>query len=84
MNLIWGDQIIDLMNTGVSLRIGEMAPEQIFKDYARHIGIGGIAMAGVISIIKSWKVIKSSIGLAANEFKGKKATAEAVDHAKDP
>ena len=79
MNLLWGDQIIDLMNTGVSLRIGEMAPEQIFKDYARHIGIGGIAMAGVISIIKSWKVIKSSVSLAANEFKGKKTAAEAIE-----
>ncbi len=42
-------------------------------------GIGGIAMAGIISIIKSWKVIKSSVSLAANEFKGKKATNEPVD-----
>lgn len=72
MNLIWGADVIDLMNTGISMTIGDMAPEMIFKDYARHIGIGGIAMAGVISIIKSWGVIKSSVGLAANEFKGKK------------
>ena len=49
-----------------------MSPEMIFKSYARHIGIGSIAMAGVISIIKSWRVIKSSVGLAANEFRGKK------------
>ena len=79
MNLIWGDQIIDLMNAGITATIGSMAPEEIFKNYARHIGIGGIAMAGVISIIKSWGVIKSSVGLAANEFKGKKASVEAVD-----
>lgn len=72
MNLIWGNDIIDLMNTGIGMMIGDMAPEMIFKDYARHIGIGGIAMAGVISIIRSWGVIKSSVGLAANEFKGKK------------
>lgn len=72
MNLIWGADVIDLMNTGINMTIGDMAPEMIFKDYARHIGIGGIAMAGVISIIKSWGVIKSSVGLAANEFKGKK------------
>mgnify|MGYP000953842979 CR=1 FL=1 len=72
MNLIWGDQIIDLMNTGIATAIGDMSPEMIFKSYARHIGIGGIAMAGVISIIKSWRVIKSSVGLAANEFRGKK------------
>lgn len=75
MNLIWGADVIDLMNTGVITAVGDMAPEAIFKDYARHIGIGGIAMAGVISIIRSWGVIKSSVGLAANEFKGKK-TAE--------
>ncbi len=73
MNLIWGADIIDLMNTGVQMTIGEMSPEMIFKDYARHIGIGGIAMAGVISIIRSWGVIKSSVGLAANEFNGKKS-----------
>ncbi|MBO4573848.1 MAG: oligopeptide transporter, OPT family [Bacteroidales bacterium] len=79
MNLIWGSDIIDLMNTGVGLTIGDMAPEMIFKDYARHIGIGGIAMAGVISIIKSWGVIKSSVGLAANEFKGNKTANGAVE-----
>lgn len=79
MNLIWGNDIIDLMNTGLSMRIGDMAPEMIFKDYARHIGIGGIAMAGVVSIIKSWGVIKSSVGLAANEFKGNKTTGVDVE-----
>ena len=79
MNLIWGDQVVDLMNAGITATLGSMSPEQIFTNYARHIGIGGIAMAGVISIIKSWGVIKSSVGLAANEFKGKKASAEPVD-----
>ncbi|MBO6220693.1 MAG: OPT/YSL family transporter, partial [Bacteroidales bacterium] len=45
-------------------------PDQIFKDYARHIGIGGIATAGIIGIIKSFGVIKSAVGLAVREFKG--------------
>ena len=71
MNLIWGGQVIDLMNTGVTMTIGEMSPDQIFKDYARHIGIGGIATAGIIGIIKSFGVIKSAVGLAVSEF-GKK------------
>ena len=70
MNLIWGGQVIDLMHTGVSMTIGEMSPDQIFKDYARHIGIGGIATAGIIGIIKSFGVIKSAVGLAVREFKG--------------
>ena len=71
MNLIWGGSVIDLMHTGVAQTIGEMGPEQIFKDYARHIGIGGIATAGIIGIIKSFGVIKSAAGLAVNEFKKK-------------
>ena len=70
MNLIWGGNVIDLMHTGVTMTIGEMSPDQIFKDYARHIGIGGIATAGIIGIIKSFGVIKSAVGLAVREFKG--------------
>ena len=78
MNLIWGGSVIDLMGTGVADTIGSMAPEQIFKDYARHIGIGGIAMAGIIGIIKSFGVIKSAVGLAAKEF-GKKGGDKKAD-----
>lgn len=48
-----------------------MSPEDIFKSYARSIGIGGIAMAGVIGIVKSWGIIKSAVGLASRELKGK-------------
>ena len=71
MNLIWGGQVIDLMGTGITATVGQMAPEQIFKEYARHIGIGGIATAGIIGIIKSAGVIKSAVGLAVGEFKRK-------------
>ena len=77
INLIWGGQVIDLMNTGIAQTIGEMSPEQIFKEYARHIGIGGIATAGIVGIVKSFGVIKSALGLAASEFKRKKDGAEA-------
>jgi putative OPT family oligopeptide transporter len=48
-----------------------MLPEEIFKYYAKSIGIGGIAMAGVIGIIRSWGIIKGAVGLAAKEMKGK-------------
>ena len=77
MNLIWGGQVIDLMHTGVTQTIGEMSADQIFKDYARHIGIGGIATAGIVGIVKSFGVIKSALGLAASEFSKKKSGAEA-------
>ena len=71
MNLIWGGQVIDLMGTGITTAISDMSADQIFKEYARHIGIGGIATAGIIGIIKSAGVIKSAIGLAAGEFRRK-------------
>jgi len=71
MNLIWGGNVIDLMHTGVVNTISQMSADQVFKDYARHIGIGGIATAGIIGIIRSAGVIKSAVGLAAGEFKRK-------------
>ena len=71
MNLIWGGSVIDLMHTGVANTISQLSADQIFKDYARHIGIGGIATAGIIGIIRSAGVIKSAVGLAAGEFKRK-------------
>ena len=80
MNLIWGGNVIDLMHTGVVDTIRQMSADQIFKDYARHIGIGGIATAGIIGIIRSAGVIKSAVGLAAGEFKRKPGeTAAAVE-----
>ena len=85
MNLFWGGQVIDLMNTGVVQTIAQMSPEQIFKDYARHIGIGGIATAGIIGIIKSFGVIKGAVGLAVNEFsrKGNSASGESARTQRD-
>lgn len=78
MNLIWGGDVIDLMNIGITTPISQMSPDQIFKEYARHIGIGGIATAGIIGIIKSAGVIKSAIGLAASEFRRKGPSAAAA------
>ena len=84
MNLIWGGQVIDLMGTGLAQTVGQMAPEQIFKEYARHIGIGGIAVAGIIGIIKSAGVIKSAVGLAVGEFKRKPGdTASAAERTQE-
>ncbi len=78
MNVIWGGSVIDLMNSGISTVIRDMSADQIFREYARHIGIGGIATAGIIGIIKSAGVIKSAVGLAASEF-SKKPGAATVD-----
>lgn len=77
MNVLWGGQVIDLMNSGITQTIGDMSADEIFRNYARHIGIGGIATAGIIGIIKSFGVIKSAVSLAAGEFSKKPGKKEA-------
>ncbi|MGM9752439.1 MAG: OPT family oligopeptide transporter [Candidatus Cryptobacteroides sp.] len=79
MNLLFGNQVIDLMGTGISQTVSQMSADQIFREYARHIGIGGIATAGILGIIKSAGVIKSALGLAVSEFSRKGTKAAQVD-----
>lgn len=54
--------------------ISEMSAEDIFRNYVRHIGIGGIAMAGIIGVIRSSKIIKDAVNLAYNEIFHKKSS----------
>lgn len=68
--------IIPLMGTYGNAEIAAMSSNEIFSNYARMIGIGGIAMAGVIGIVKSWPIIRQAVGLAGREFKGGAAAAE--------
>lgn len=63
--------VIPLMGTYGAPEITAMEPQAIFSDYARLIGIGGIAMAGIIGIVKSWPIIAQAVGLAGRELKGK-------------
>jgi putative OPT family oligopeptide transporter len=65
------DSLLQILNPGFVDVLSGQTPEYIFKNFARHIGIGGIAMAGIIGIVRSWSIIKSAIGLASKEFKGK-------------
>ncbi len=62
--------IIPLIGTYGSPELSSMEPTRIFSEYARLIGIGGIAMAGIIGIIKSWGIIVQAAGLASREFRG--------------
>ncbi len=55
-----------------------MSPDEIYRDYARLIGIGGIAMAGIIGIIKSWGIIAQAVGLASRELRGAASGAATV------
>ena len=72
MDLLFGDQVLNMWNPAITETVGAMSPEVIFKEYAKSIGIGGIAMAGIIGIFKSWGIIKSAVGLASREIGGKK------------
>ena len=71
MALVFGDQVLNQWDPTISTAVGAMSPEEIFRCYGKSIGIGGIAMAGIIGIIKSWGIIKSAVSLATKEMKGK-------------
>ena len=75
--LIFPDTVLNQWDPSITTAVADMSPEQIFKAYGKSIGIGGIAMAGIIGIIKSWGIIKSAVGLAAQEMKGGKTVDKA-------
>ena len=78
MSMIWGGVTLNQWNPEIATPVGQMSPEDIFDNYAKSIGIGGIAMAGIIGIIKSWGIIKSAVGLAAREIGGKQNTTKSA------
>lgn len=71
MSAVFSTDVLTLGNDAITATVGSMSAEEIFTTYARHIGIGGIATAGVIGIIKSWGIIKGAVGLAAKEMNNK-------------
>lgn len=66
--------VVPLMGNFGGEEMTALMPDEIFSAYARKIGIGGIAMAGIIGIIKSWPIIAQAVGLAKKEFKGGQQT----------
>ena len=79
INIFGGESVVDLMNSGLAVPVSEMSAEEIFALYARPIGIGGIATAGILGILKSFGVIKSAFSLAVSEMGKKGKTAESVE-----
>jgi len=73
------DSILQSVNPVFSGSVAGMSPEAIFTTFARHIGIGGIAMAGVIGIIKSSGIIKGAISLASKELKSGSGQSKTID-----
>jgi len=67
-----GGGLTETFGTGATKLISAMSAEEIFRQYVRHIGIGGIAMAGIIGIIRSSKIIRDAITLGFKEIFEKK------------
>ncbi|WP_315577835.1 OPT/YSL family transporter [Hoylesella oralis] len=78
MAFLFHDHVLSAWDPSITATVGAMSPEQIFTSYGKSIGIGGIAMAGIIGIIKSWGIIKGAVSLAAGEMKGKDDTQKTV------
>ena len=67
-----GGGLTETFGTGATKLISAMSAEEIFRQYVRHVGIGGIAMAGIIGIIRSSKIIRDAISLGFKEIFHKK------------
>lgn len=84
MSLMFNNVVLDMWNANIHRTVGSMSPETIFLEYGRSIGIGGIAMSGIIGIIKSWGIIRGAVSLAGKELKGgNKANVEQVRTQRD-
>jgi len=68
-----GAGLTEPFGTGATKIIAAMSAEEIFRQYVRHVGIGGIAMAGIIGIIRSSKIIRDAITLGFKEIFEKKS-----------
>lgn len=66
------------VGANVTKLLADMPAEEIFRNYIRQVGIGGIAMAGIIGIIRSSKIIRDAFGLAIKELTGKQTTTDKV------
>ena len=74
--------IVPLMGS-MDPALASQPADYIFANGARYIGIGGIAMSGIIGIVKSWGVIKNAAGLAGQAFKGQDQSQQVERHQRD-
>src|SRR5215469_2777560 len=49
--------------------ISQMAATDIYRNYVRFIGVGAIASAGLVGILKSLRVVVGSFGIALQAFR---------------
>ena len=78
VSVLFHGDVLNQWDPHIATAVGDMSPEDIFNYYGKYIGIGGIAMAGIIGIINSWGIIKNAVGLAAREMRGGKGGGKQV------
>lgn len=72
LSLLFPDLVVsDASSAGATLTASAASPEELFN-YAKSIGIGAIAAAGIIGVIKSWGVIRNAFALMGKVMKGGK------------
>ncbi len=73
-----GDAVGGFSYAGTVYDIGAMSPGQIFGAFVKPIGIGAIAISGLIGILRMGKIVAGSVTLG---FKGLSRTAKAEQQA---
>lgn len=83
MSLLFGHTVLNTWDPSITTAVGDMSPEEIFRAYGKSIGIGAIAMSGIIGIIKSWDIIKGSISRITQTTKSAQSDGHAPRTDKD-
>jgi putative OPT family oligopeptide transporter len=69
--MIWfvGSHMGDVTVYPAGIPISHMTATDIYRNYVRFIGVGAIASAGLVGILKSLRVVAGSFGIAMNAFR---------------
>jgi putative OPT family oligopeptide transporter len=71
---------LDVALYPATVPIAQMTAAEILRSYVRFIGVGAIATAGIIGILKSLRVVAGSFGIALHAFRhGEAAATERTD-----
>ena len=69
--MIWfiGSHMGDVTVYPATIPISHMGAAEIYRYYVRYIGVGAIAAAGLVGILKSLRVVAGSFGIALHAFR---------------
>ncbi|MCK5378860.1 MAG: OPT/YSL family transporter, partial [Acidobacteria bacterium] len=76
---VFGKEIGDFAFAGTTYDIAGMSSSQIFGAFIKPIGIGAIALSGLIGILRMWKIVVGSITLGFKAFTGAGKEADDVE-----